>query len=421
MPVAARKMLSGAWVRYSLYRRSLAATEQQRADLIPALLNAPLEELVASCWPWYGPMMQTRRIDQWNLSGGRTDILAVDGNAKMHRRTCGTSFAETRWCAALGKYLIRGCPKSPSGTETLCRVHALARGRATPTPNHKIEAHRLRRALHAHCGHHLDVRLEGYRNWQPACTVDQSVLESDFARKAHDVALRRRGLRIQHRSAKKEHPFKKRRREPSFMAVWSSKTPRARSACATHKEGEADVPGAMRSAGFLTAVSESGLVVEVSEIIGAESLSQRYVFLADLAAIAPSLRIVVHDDACHLRLMAEGNRRDSALASRIASMSFIVDQFHASGHVGQWCKCHCLPTVPEHKNLLNGFPDSIAESVNADLSPLGHLIHHFGQWLCQLCVNEMIDVHNLKVLRNKRQREAAAEKKAAAVRRAGAA
>ena len=40
---------------------------------------------------------------------------------------------------------------------------------------------------------------------------------------------------------------------------------------------------ASRSAGFLMAVSESGLVAGLDEIITAETLSQRYAFVASMA------------------------------------------------------------------------------------------------------------------------------------------
>ena len=322
-------------------------------------------------------------------------------------------YAETTWCEPLRKYLIRGCAKRPCGSDVLCAAHAQARDASQGPVGSVIVAHRMRRALHAHRGHHLEVQVEGFASrWQPACTLEEPALSRYFATKADAVARRRRQQRFAFRSVKKKAPLQKRRREPSFMAAWSSKKPRQASTCQTHKEAEGDVPGAVRTAGYLTAVSASGVIVDVAEIVGAESLSQRYVFLAELATRAPNLRVVVHDDACHLRLMAEANRHDSDTAQRLASMAYIVDEFHASGHVGTWCKTHCLPHLKKNTELLDGFPSSICEVVNSELSPLGHTIHHFGQWTCQLCVNEMVDVHNMKVLRRQRLASEAARKKA---------
>ena len=74
---------------------------------------------------------------------------------------------------------------------------------------------------------------------------------------------------------------------------------------------------AARTAGFLTACSESGIAVDMEELIGAESLSQRYRFAASLAE---TLKKIVHDDACHLRLVAENQKDEIDLSSRQSSI-----------------------------------------------------------------------------------------------------
>ena len=58
--------------------------------------------------------------------------------------------------------------------------------------------------------------------------------------------------------------------------------------------------------------------MDLDELIGAESPSQRYRFLARLAARVPTLKVIVHDDACHLRLMAESQQKRTAIATRLA-------------------------------------------------------------------------------------------------------
>lgn len=198
------------------------------------------------------------------------------------------------------------------------------------------------------------------------------------------------------------------------MAPWSSAGPRARSECATHKESEAQMTAAARTAGFLTAVSASGVIVDVDELIGAESMSQRYRFLAALARRLPSLKVIVHDDACHLRLFAEACNLGTDLAKRLATrMAYIVDEYHSSGHVGQWCSQHCMPQLAENQALLNGFPTNICEIMNSELSPLGHTVHHMGRWTCQLLVHEAVDVLNMKTVQMLRSRRATAAKRAA--------
>ena len=57
------------------------------------------------------------------------------------------------------------------------------------------------------------------------------------------------------------------------MASCSSADPRASSECQTHKETAAHAAAAARTVGFLIAVSASGVVVDLDELIGAELLS----------------------------------------------------------------------------------------------------------------------------------------------------
>ena len=424
-----RTLLSDSWVRYILWQRACEAGEVVREKTAQLLLRDSVEALIAKCWHWYSPLMQGRRAKQWVASGDRDDVLAIDGNAKLHRRTCGMPFAETVRCEALGVFLLRGCPCRPRGTETLCQRHACARDSQPDDGSAEVSAHRLIRALHKQPSMHLQVQLKGFqKRWQPACTVPEEKLAKYFAVRSHARIEERRKRRVAFRAlrllGRQGH-----RREPTFMASWSSAAPKEQSECGTHKESEAHVTGAARTAGFLTAVSASGIIVDLDELIGAESLSQRYRFLGAVASRAPSLKVVVHDDACHLRLMAESMRDESPLAKRLAcDVRYIVDEFHASGHVGAWCKAHCLPSLPANRALLQGFPNpeampsfptSICEVVNSELSPLGHTIHHQGRWVCQLVVNEIADVHNLKRLRDTRDRAAVAKRKAAlATRRA---
>jgi hypothetical protein len=418
----ARRNLSEAWVRHILWKRAHDATPEIREDLIRRILTSPLEKLIASAWGWYGPMMADRRIHQFRASGDRDDILAIDGNAKMHRRTCGMPFAEVVFCAELNKNLLRGCSDRPSGKGTLCAKHSRAVDASQSPAFADVAKHRLRRALHDKSDFaHLEVQLVGFSNrWQPASTVDASKLEAYFATRADAKIQGRRKRRMLLRS--QGVLAKRRRKGTSYIASWSSTGPRASSECGTHKETDAHITAAARTAGFLTAVSASGIVVDVDELIGAESMSQRYRFAAILASRIPSLKIIVHDDACHLRLMAESQKQQTPIAARLAAnISYIVDSYHASGHVGHWCSEHCMPHLDVNAALLDGFPRNICETMNSELSPLGHTLHHMGRWMCQLAVHEMVDVLNMKTLQRVRKTQAIAKKKCARAQEASTA
>ena len=408
----ARMNLSDTWVRHILWRRAQEAAPEVRDALRTDLLNLPIETLVARNWSWYEAMMLERRLQQLVISGDRQDILAIDGNAKLHRRTCGMPFCEVIYCPQLDKDLLRGCPRRPHGTGTLCGAHTLSMQSAGSAATDDVRSHRLRRALHSRDDYgHLEVKLEGCSDrWQPACTVEEGKLAAYFAKLADRRIRQRRLHRMQLRAG--GVLAKRSRRETTFMASWSSAVPRANSACQTHKETPAHVVAAARTAGFLTAVSSSGVVVDLDELIGAESLSQRYRFLARVAERLPTLKVIVHDDACHLRLMVESQEKRTAIATRLAEdCSYIVDDYHSTGHVGQWCSENCMPKLEPNAALLDGFPTNICEIVNSELSPLGHTVHHMGRWTCQLYLQEVVDVLNMKTLQKKADQKRTAEKK----------
>ena len=301
-------------------------------------------------------------------------------------------------CDAVGKFLLRGCSARPTGKDTLCCKHAAARdARIVPAMYAEIEAHRLVRALHAPGDvQFLEIKMAGYRGWQPSCTIPEADLTQYFARKA-DERIKLRRFRAQtHRGERRVAAQPARAR--TFLSSWSSVRPKQASDCATHKESASDVAAAARTAGFLFAISHSGLVVHLEELIGAESLSQRYAFLLHLLQTFPHIDTVVHDDSCHLHFMAQSQKAGSVLAEAASRISFIVDAFHSTGHVGQWCKNNLMPDLPANKEKLGGFPTSIAEVVNASFSPLKHTIHHMGAFMAKFVVAELVDVHNMKVL-----------------------
>ena len=338
-------------------------------DLAKDLLCLSNEALVQKCWHWYGPLMFRRRLEQVRLSRDRTSTAT---------RNC---TAEPAVCLSLTWFI------APSWINTSCEgAHIGRRGRglcAAGMPECSwptVCKHRLRRALHrpedSWCS--LEVQLAGCApRWQPACTVSQDALASYFGVRA-DARIRARWTRrLQLR--KQGAAGKKGRIEKSFVASWSSNGPRAASECSTHMETDAHISAAARTAGFLTTVSASGIVAHVDELICAESLSQRYRFLAIVASHMPDLKIVVHDDACHLRLMAEAIQNGTSMAVRLGTdMAYIVDEYHSSGHVGKWCSENCMPQLEANQALLDTFPTNICETMNSELSPLGHVIHHMG-------------------------------------------
>lgn len=215
-------------------------------------------------------------MEQLQLSGDRLDICALDGNAKLHRRTCGQPFAEVLHCHIVNKYLLRHCSRTPCRKETLCHEHA-AQKNCQPAERFQIGRHRLKRALHSEGDvQHLEIQMEGFGSWQPACTVPAAQLENYFANLA-DAEIRRRWggcfqiqaqaeflrptnlARRQQRAVNRQQNWHGMRpRRNAVLAQWSSQHARAQCTCQTHKETEQHITAASKSAGFLFAVSAGG-------------------------------------------------------------------------------------------------------------------------------------------------------------------
>ena len=115
--------------------------------------------------------------------------------------------------------------------------------------------------------------------------------------------------------------------------------------CKTHKMR---VRVNRRSGGWLVACNSAGFVLDAMEVFGGESLTQRAAFLARCVAGYPSLEAAVRDDACHLpRFVRKWLANENRL--HYPSLRFIVDKFHARGHVDLLCRSNCFPGTPENQ------------------------------------------------------------------------
>ena len=414
LPAELDNLLLGGWVRGQVWARACEAGVDVAHAVADQVLNLDIEALISAITPWYEPLMRSRRLQSWRSSGDRRDILCFDGNAKLYRRSCGAPCAETRFVPSLDLHLVRGCPESPQQRGVLCPHHAALRTRTDLAA--QISKHRMVQPLSSLPFFELEVQMAGFAaRWQPACTVPAETLQAYFAVHGGDTVEARKEKRAAQRDAQRRDV-----RRP-LLGDWSSESAKTTCKCKTHKESLAAVRTASRSAGFLLAVSQSGIIAGLQEIITAETLSQRYSFLAEMAEAEPALRGSVHDDNCHVRVFAKTHRReDTEMSKRLASPEFfyIVDRPHSRGHVDPVCLAECFPDVAKNAAFLGDFPTPICETVNSEMSPLAHTIHHMQRWLCTFCVNEWADVHN--DLRAQRRDEAGRrlERKRARVARA---
>ncbi|CAK0909267.1 unnamed protein product, partial [Prorocentrum cordatum] len=105
-------------------------------------------------------------------------------------------------------------------------------------------------------------------------------------------------------------------------------------------------------------------LASLRELVGSESLSQRYFFVSALRSLRPELELIAHDDACHLHRFSSAAREShSAHAAAIAPprLKRCVDDFHATGHADAWCLANCHPQNPSLAHLVQGFRSSACE------------------------------------------------------------
>ena len=84
-----RRNLSDTWVRRMLWRRAQDSTERERERFRTDCLTLSAETPISKCWSLFEPLVFKRRFEQQCPSGDRRDIVDIDGNAKLNRRSCG--------------------------------------------------------------------------------------------------------------------------------------------------------------------------------------------------------------------------------------------------------------------------------------------------------------------------------------------
>jgi len=170
-------------------------------------------------------------------------------------------------------------------------------------------------------------------------------------------------------------------------------------ACGTHKEGGNEKVMLAKTAGILCACLSSGVVILMQECFGAESLSQRYFFIAELKRLYPELKVVVHDDACHLRKFAEARASDSEEAAILAGLKYVCDEFHMANHTDAWCLAHCHPGSPDVAEVMKDVRTSVCEFTFTWLSQYKHQTKHMSEFTFKWFLMEMIDTHNAFILK----------------------
>ena len=289
---------------------------------------------------------------------GEPSVCVVDGNQKLTRRTCAEIMVGTKHIAGTSLLHHVDCGNTPSFRSFFCKQHRLIKPSADP--GMVI----TRKLCVAACESDL-VRLT--QDGKPVAAPDLAAVRSALHQASVKAHKRRRG----------EHDV-----EVSDTADAVE--------CRTHKMRRRLN---RRSGGRLVACSGDGMVLQAEEFLGGESLTQRAGFVAQCLHEFPSIQTVVHDDACHLQaFMSKWLCKHPKL--RYPSLRFVIDKFHARGHVDPWCRQHCHPDAPGNAERLQLVNTSACELLFAWLSGYKGAFRHMRKQTAQFFILELLDMRN---------------------------
>ena len=404
VPSNSEKKLLEAWLKWRVvvrtYEHDMASS---RNDLQNLQLQRTVQELFVEMHPWYPQMMLEKRAQQARRGGSTAHLAVIDGHAKWSRSVCGKKYAEVVHSHTLGKFICRHCSETP-----LQKHSRDSEGNSLLVKHRWCTGHV--RDLHC-CSQRQCVAARVLAHRRPASLLGESVAEA--YKVLAELAPRRRCLQsktsIETSVATSQAwipasevavetlaQYWSNRGGGGHLTQHSTSSDLTSSSCNTHKETERLRRVTARAGGWLFALTGDGCILHMMEFMGAESLSQRYFFLAELKERFPELVVVVHDDACHLWRYATARSTESTMALSLAfpNMAYITDRLHGQGHTDKWCLENCQPDNDHNKPLVKNVNTSICEQTFSILSRYKHAIRHMAKDTCHLFAEEVVDLRN---------------------------
>ena len=414
LPGRLRLYLSHAWFLWRLLMRqdearrrhasgefrspstSRAEPEGEDVDLL-----LPIEIALQRFYPSWEALFHSVTAKEARDNGHRTDLQVIDGNAKNRRTVCAAALRHKIECTTLRTGVRVCCPRTPLLGSMFCSVHLPDASGADVALDYDIVDHDRPGAAQPDVHQTLQLLVRekatdgqghGHREfWIEEELVNPAAVATYFRKVGDDRAAQRFEKKCKRLATQ---PVRKRKlaaavEEADVEIAGAALLPERSSAsdldavsCRTHKETPSMTREHEKSAGLLVSCLSSGVVPSVREILGCESLSQRYMFVADLKELYPELSTVVHDDACHLHRFARARGDVSAVAGSLAppNMCYVCDIFHMAGHVDPWCLEHCNPRAPCFESVLAGVRTSVCEFTFTWLSQYKHQTKHMSEF-----------------------------------------
>jgi hypothetical protein len=383
-----RKELARAWFTIRLLERKWSFPASFRKKEF--YLNQRPEDTIKFYFDVYKAQMQhcrQKHAEDWKID---MSILGIDGHQKTARnRLCCMQKGSVLRSQELGKICLTSCCETVYGKEVFCPEHQ--KGLQTELQDKRVVRIKWTEPIGA------GPEDLGVVYWKTSSEDNcRRGKFADVTSEAVNAYMRQLSLEVFGATSAGEV------RSIGLEEITDDMTLETLAGlkCETHKmkkKASSRRRRCARSAGFLVAVTPAGFVAEVTEFIGAESLSQRYFFLATLKRLYPQLAVVLHDDACHLRAFAQKRSSACDFSGELSypKMKFILDRFHASGHKDDWCLQNVHPAVPENAELVEGVNTSACEILFSWLARFKRMVKTMGQYTALFFVEEMLHDRNV--------------------------
>ena len=431
VPTWSDDYVAKAWILWRVLVRVHARAVQSGADPVESVgsidLALPATDILRGIAPWYHRAMEAQRARQFHAGEKDATLLVMDGNQKLRRRVCGYPYCERVHSQSLGLGMWRCCSETPA-QQPGKRKRSSARGsdaaEGGEPPAHDGDAIedgepllKARRQL-ARCPAHSSASgPPGPR--ASSCDIishRQKSALTDSGRPVFELKVRYKSFRLRQKHAASHrhqnawlpadqlnaaavHAYLSTIAVSGNLSQHSDDQALGQSSCKTHKEDLKTKRMTARSGGWLFAISASGCIVHLDEFMGAESITQRYMFVARCCEILPGLEVLVHDDACHLCRFALLRDGQSDMATKISKLRYITDPFHSKGHVWKWCLENCAPTLPGNAARLAGVNANACEHRFRDLGHYRENVNAMGKEFARFFLTEMMEFRNVDWLR----------------------
>ncbi|CAE7515455.1 unnamed protein product [Symbiodinium natans] len=384
VPARLRSLISEAWFKY----RCLIRLESLGAPIPAVDLRSPVEDVLQRHLPQLETAFTETSLERARKAGMRCDVVALDGNCKNRRAVC----AGSTQCPRLGKAVRHNCPRTPMLGQKFCPEHTGETSEAAAGEAAELEILGHRQTEDGAVEVHLLERGGAERDaWVSEDLVPGSVLV-DFYRQLGLQRLAQKARKVKQKKAAARDSGEIAPIPVGQRAEASDEVDLQAVSCNTHKEVQHG--GLLKTAGMLVACLSSGIIVSLREFFGCESLSQRYLAISNLRAHCHEMKLLVHDDACHVHRYCARRQQASDAAAQIAppALSFACDAFHMTGHTDEWCKRTCHPAL--FATLLDGVRTSVCEFTFTWMSAYKHQTKHMSQYGFRFFLMEMSWAHN---------------------------